>query len=210
MIDFFNPNTICFICNNKTGLNKNKTKHGYICHNCLLKLSKKNINILNIKKYTIDELKNIIGITSKEPSLTPLENVSINLKKDEVCFYMEKAQSIKIKNVVTHYESGNTGLNIKLSKNISYHTGKNIGKAIRENVYERYPATLYITNMRIILIAEKYGFDLRIDKILSTQVRTDGLIFQIGEKTYSVLTDDVEFIIKLFNLMNNYYNNQKF
>lgn len=210
MIDFFNPNTICFICNNKTGLNKNKTKHGYICHNCLLKLSKKNINILNIKKYTIDELKNIIGITSKEPSLTPLENVSINLKKDEVCFYMQKAQSIKIKNVVTHYESGNTGLNIKLSKNISYHTGKNIGKAIRENVYEQYPATLYITNMRIILIAEKYGFDLRIDKILSTQVRTDGLIFQIGEKTYSVLTDDVEFIIKLFNLMNDYYNNQKF
>ena len=38
MIDFFNPNTICFICNNKTGLNKNKTKHGYIYYNYLLKI----------------------------------------------------------------------------------------------------------------------------------------------------------------------------
>lgn len=62
--DFFSPNTICFICNNKAGLNKNKTSYGYICWNCLKKLSKHNINILNIKKFSVEELKNKVNTST--------------------------------------------------------------------------------------------------------------------------------------------------
>lgn len=63
--DFFSSDTPCFICNQKTGLNKNKTSYGYICHKCMSKLIKQNINILNIKKYTVDELKDKVNSFSE-------------------------------------------------------------------------------------------------------------------------------------------------
>lgn len=205
---FFDAKVECVICNSETGLNRNKTKHGWICGNCMDRLLKKNISIFNIKKFSIEELKEKIEISSNISidKLVPILNPGINLKEDEVCFYKGKAQSFNSKNVVTHYESDGLGASFRIAKGISVHKSAGSKKAVRENVTEKHDGFLYVTNMRIILIASKHGFEISIPKLLSTSLKTDGFIFQVGSKSYSVLTNDTKYILKLFELMNDTYN----
>lgn len=82
LLDFFNPNTTCCICDKKTGFNKNKIKYGYICWNCLKKLDKHNIYLLNIKNFSIEDLKSKIKepIHSNAISFTPhISDFNINV-----------------------------------------------------------------------------------------------------------------------------------
>lgn len=82
ILDFLNPNTDCCICNKRTGFNKNKIKYGYICWNCLKKLSKHNISLINMKKFSIEELKNKINapISNNAVSFTQhISNCNINI-----------------------------------------------------------------------------------------------------------------------------------
>lgn len=70
----------CFICKQDTGFNKYKTVHGYICKNCLDTLNASNINLLNIKKYSVDELQNNVFNTTPSSMNTvepPIENSSV-------------------------------------------------------------------------------------------------------------------------------------
>ena len=75
-------------------------------------------------------------------------------------------------------------------------------RAFAKNFYE---GTLYITNIRFILLAEKYGFDIYISKI--TQFKSSGSSFELfsGSKCYLVFTtDEVDnYVYDLVQLMNN-------
>lgn len=57
--DYFKLKVECVLCNNETGLNRNKTKYGWICRNCIKKLAKENVNLFQIRKYSLEELKSI-------------------------------------------------------------------------------------------------------------------------------------------------------
>lgn len=138
-----------------------------------------------------------------------IKNPGINLKKGEVCFYKGNAKSCHIKNVVTGYKGGNSGVNIRIAKGVSYHTGGSGKQAIRENVKETYPAELYITNMRVVLLSVKYGFDLSILKIIQSKFSDTHIEFFTGSKTHFVLTNDSRYIEQLFQLMNEAFNEQE-
>lgn len=56
----FDTKITCVVCENEVGLDRNKTKHGLICRNCMNILLKKKIYILNIKKYDLEDLKKIV------------------------------------------------------------------------------------------------------------------------------------------------------
>ena len=75
-------------------------------------------------------------------------------------------------------------------------------RAFAKNFYE---GILYITNIRFILLAEKYGFDIYISKI--TQFKSSGSSFELfsGSKCYLVFTtDEVDnYVYDLVQLMNN-------
>ena len=131
-----------------------------------------------------------------------IANPDINLKKDEVCFYQGKAQSCKKKKVVTGYKGGGSGVSVRLAKGLSVHTGGNSKQAIRETISEKYPANLYITNQRIILLSEKYGFTVSFPSILQLERHSDGFIVHQASKTNLVLSSDVDKIFHVFSLMN--------
>lgn len=131
-----------------------------------------------------------------------IKNPGINLKKDEVCFYQGKAQSCKKKKVVTGYKGGGAGVSLRVAKGLSVHTGGNSKQAIRETISEKYPANLYITNQRIILLSEKYGFTVTFPSILQIERHSDGFIVYQASKTNLVLSSDVDKIFHIINLMN--------
>lgn len=131
-----------------------------------------------------------------------IKKPSISLKDGEVCFYQKRASAYNVKNVVVGRKSGSAGVTMRLAKGVSIHTGNSASENIRQNVGEHFEGTLYITNMRIVLLAPKYGFDVSIPKISSLSQRKDGFQVYSGAKCHNVLTSDVKQIIKILNLMN--------
>lgn len=129
-------------------------------------------------------------------------NPGINLKAGEVCFYRQPATAYHQKNVVTGSKSKGTSVNVRVAKGVSIKAGGGGSTTIRENVGEYYNGTLYVTNMRMILLAPKHGFDVMIPKITSLSPNRDGIQLFVGSKCHSVITRDVNGILGLLNLMN--------
>jgi hypothetical protein len=132
-----------------------------------------------------------------------VESPQISLNEGEVCYYCNTASAIHQKNVVTGRTSGGAGVSFRVAKGVSIRTGGGNSQVIRENVNEYFEGTLYITNIRIILLAPKYGFDLYISKITQLLYKDFGLEIFSGSKCYQVLTDDRDNIQELVELMNN-------
>ena len=132
-----------------------------------------------------------------------IEEPHISLNEGEVCYYCNTASAIHQKNVVTGRTSGGAGVSFRVAKGVSIRTGGGNSQVIRENVNEYFEGTLYITNIRIILLAPKYGFDLYISKITQLLYKDFDLEIFSGSKCYQVLTADRDNIQELVELMNN-------
>lgn len=214
-MNLFNPKIPCVICDKESGWTSNNTPIGRVCPDCMQQLANKSITLLNIKKHNIEELKTICGVNNTmQDEITKdisayeklgkkiIENVPLSLKKEEVCFYMNDAKAFHSKNVVTGTKSGGAGASLRIAKGVSIRTGGGESKVVRGNVNEYFDGTLYITNMRIILLAPKYGFDVMIPKITQLSYRNDGFFIYVGSKCYSVITHDVKNIKNLIDLIN--------
>lgn len=215
---FFSLKETCVICGKTADLTRSNTSIGPVCKDCIDKLVKQGINALNIKKYEISQLRELCRIAEEKANYEMsaygqleqriVNNPSISLKEGEVCFYQKKASAFHQKNVVTGTKSNGVGVSLRIAKGLSVRTGGGGSTTIRENVNEYFDGTLYITNMRMILLAPKYGFDVMIPKITSISQRKDGLQIFVGSKCHSVYTNDVKNIIALLGLMNSAYANQ--
>ena len=162
------------------------------------------------KIYMVAEDTTIIDDNPLHLQISPEEKLQrliveaphISLNEGEVCYYCNTASAIHQKNVVTGRTSGGAGVSFRVAKGVSIRTGGGNSQVIRENVNEYFDGTLYITNIRIILLAPKYGFDLYISKITQLLYKDFGLEIFSGSKCYQVLTADRDNIQELVELMN--------
>lgn len=110
-------------------------------------------------------------ITNETTSLEKLienriDDITIMLKKDEYIFYKEKAKRVITKNVVTGSKSAHFGVGKGIFKG-----GMSEKQVIRENVSKSVIGTIYLTNRRLIFLAEENnGFEIPLSKLTSLQV----------------------------------------
>lgn len=133
--------------------------------------------------------------------LPNIQGTNLNLLNGETCCYMDKAYTFKDKTVTTGYTGNHSGVNIRIMKGLSYHTGGNGSKAIRETQRITYSGILYITTKRVIYMSQKDCFDKTFDKITAIQEAKDGIIIQIGSTIYSIITDTHSEFMNVFNLV---------
>lgn len=151
---------------------------------------------------TIDDVVDTSKPPQEQLAELIVENPNINLKKGEICYYQGKAQSCKRKNVVTGYTGRSSGSSIRVAKGVSIRTGGGASHAIRGIVSETYPASLYLTNQRVVLLAEKYGVVANFPTIVQLEKTKDGLIIHQTSKSTLVLTKDSDLIFHILDLMN--------
>lgn len=123
------------------------------------------------------EIKNEVDTPPALPPELTLENCiierpNIPLKKGEVCVYMSPAVSVYNRKGVVAYKGGGQGVSFRVAKGVSLHTGGMKRTAERGTITDTYDGRLYMTNQRIILLAEKYGFDLKWENV--TQIAMTG------------------------------------
>ncbi len=123
-------------------------------------------------------------------SLPVVAAQGIVLKEGELCCYQSPAQNLKVKNVVTGHKSSGSGMSVRIMKGVSIHSGGGGSSVIRQNVEERTPGTLYITNKRVVMLCPKGAFDKPISSLSGIIPYRDGIAFQFGSASYTVLLHD--------------------
>lgn len=126
-----------------------------------------------------------------------IEITNLMLQGDEVCHYSGEAKYQTSKKVVTGYTGKGNGFSFRIAKGVSYRTGGHSSKAIRENVVEQTSGTLTVTNKRVVFSASKGAFDTKINKISSINPYTDGIIIQIGSKSYTLICKNSIYIYQI-------------
>lgn len=195
----------CAYCNKGCNLfNYKNLKNGVVCTTCAEKLEKEGLifsedDLINITETNLKE--RIERNNSELKELPKIYSPNIVLKKGEICYYEGDAFSYKMKNIITRYERQGGSSGFRIAKGITIGRSSGVSTPIRENVVEKYPAKFYITNKRMILVASKHGFDLSVDKITSLKNYSNAFEFFCGEKTYTVMTNDVKYIIQLCRLI---------
>ena len=123
-----------------------------------------------------------------------LHDVSMQLRRDEDCYFEGVGFSYHSKDIVSGYKSSSRGSSMRVMKGYSIHKSTGQSKAIRETVRTEYPGRLFITNQRIVFLAERYGFDIGFDKLSNITMYDEYLEVFSGSRFYRVYTPHTLFI----------------
>ena len=137
-----------------------------------------------------------------------LHDVSMQLKRGEDCYFEGVGFSYHSKDIVTGYKSSSYGSSMRVMKGYSIHRSTGQSEAIRKTVSTEYPGRLFITNQRIVFLAERYGFDINFNKLSNITMYDEYLEVFSGSKFYRVFTPHTLFIRDLITLMNMCYKEQ--
>lgn len=129
-------------------------------------------------------------LNSKPTSLSALPAPGLFLKEKEVCVYCGSAQYSVTKNRVTGYVREGGGASVQVMPGISIGRSTGVSRAVRENISEFYPGTLYITNQRVVFSGQHGSFDKKLDSITTFSVHPDGVDLQFGGSYYQLLVHD--------------------
>lgn len=131
-----------------------------------------------------------------------LQNVSMKLKRDEACYFEGEGVAYHTKDVVSGYRRSSYGRSMRIMRGHSVHRSNGHSDVVRQTVRTPYPGRLFITNERIVFLAERYGFDIGFDKLSNITMYNEYLEVFSGSKFYRVFTPHTVFIRDLITLMN--------
>lgn len=131
-----------------------------------------------------------------------LRNVSMKLRYDEACYFEGEGISYHSKDIVSGYKRNSYGSSMRIMKRYSIFRANGNSDVIRKTVKAAYPGRLFITNERIVFLAERYGFDIGFDKLSNITMYNEYLEVFAGSKFYRVYTPHTLFIRDLITLIN--------
>lgn len=131
-----------------------------------------------------------------------LRDVSMKLRPDEACYFEGEGFSYHTKDVVSGYQHSSHGSSMRVIRGYSIHRSNGHSAAVRTTVKTEYPGRLFITNERIVFLAERYGFDIGFDKLSNITMYDEYLEVFAGSRFYRIFTPHTVFIRDLITLMN--------
>ena len=146
----------------------------------------------------------MLGDQSANDKLDEIElrNVSMKLRYGEACYFEGDGFSYHSKDAVLGYKRSSHGSSMRFMRGYSIHKSNSQSDVIRKTVKAEYPGRLFITNERIVFLAERYGFDIGFDKLSNITMYNEYLEVFAGNKFYRVFTPHTVFIRDLITLMN--------
>ena len=199
----------CYYCNKKIWrfFEYKELKDEILCNTCYKKFLEKGLlnEFDNFKLITLKTLRERNHKSEMDITTFPIIEYSpIALKENEQLYYCGDAYAYHEKNIITQYKRTGANAGFRVAKGIYIGKTQGVTTPIRENIIERYPGKFYITTYRFILIADKYGFELKMDNITSIKLYKDALEFFANGKTYTVINNEISYIRKLLEYAKNY------
>ena len=126
----------------------------------------------------------------------------MKLRSDEACYFEGEGFSYHSEDIVSGYKRSSHGSSMRVMRGYSIHRSYGQNDVIRKTVRTEYPGRLFITNERIVFLAERYGFDISFDKLSNITMYNEHLEVFAGSKFFRVYTPHTIFIRDLITLMN--------
>ncbi|MDO4869935.1 MAG: SHOCT domain-containing protein [Bacillota bacterium] len=130
-----------------------------------------------------------------------VESPNIKLEENEVCYYMGIVHPFKLKQSVAR-SSRSKGISVKIMNGLWYHTGGSETSPIIQQYCDYSEGTLFITNRRYVLTSPKYGFNLKIPKIINLEIHDNGFELYEGNNCHFINGIGGEDLYRLIQLMN--------
>jgi len=106
------------------------------------------------------------------------------MQKGEKAYWVESGTLAEERVLRRRYEGGSQGVSFRIMKGVSYRVGGFRGHAVSETgVVAVSNGELIITNQRIVFRGDKKSFATKLDKILDTQLFTNGLQFSENNRS---------------------------
>lgn len=120
-------------------------------------------------------------------SLPTIQADKIILSAGEVCHFVDMGAALTEKKKYRRVHSGGS---YHMWKGYTAHLGHSESVPISQPEYTK--GVFYITNQRVIFVAQNHGFDKKIKNLTAITPYTDAIGLQFGSKTYNVLLPDGE------------------
>ena len=112
------------------------------------------------------------------------------LQEGETQLYAGHAYTEHSKERIAGYTGSGCGTSIHIAKGVTYHTAGSKRKPIRETITTQTDGSLFVTNKRIVFIAESDYFEKKRSALSAIKTYSDAIFLQFGNKTYLLYTDD--------------------
>lgn len=138
--------------------------------------------------------------------ITPnMRTDKILLSKGEICHFAERAILVTEK-TKRHYEGRNNGYSIRLTKRITYRTGKSKGVPVDDVIIEKTKGLIYVTDKRVIFVSDKNAFDKKIKSLTACVPYSNAVKLQFGSSTYTLMVPDGGALSAVISLLGNNLN----
>ncbi|NFC76756.1 hypothetical protein EXM99_08350 [Clostridium botulinum] len=120
-------------------------------------------------------------------------------KPSESCYYGDIARRVINKTETVGYTGKSSGISIRITKGLSYRTGVGKSTPIKEDVEYSYEGSIFITNQRVIFTSIENGFEFSLSKLTSMKLYINGIGFQVGNKSYTLIMQNQEYIYNIIS-----------
>jgi len=111
----------------------------------------------------------------------PVVNVSINLQREEKCYFASKADLLENRTVTHRVNYGGPTARIKIMKGIYYRAGSlGVQRITSDQILQADTGDIYLTNKRLIFVGRKKNLTIPYSKILSVNPYYDGVSIDKG------------------------------
>lgn len=114
--------------------------------------------------------------------LPDIQSNKLVLKQGEKCRFVDMCALVTQRRYTWRWNSGTSN---RLWKGFTHHVST--GESIPQYDIEFTKGFLYFTDKRIVFVANKHGFERKIEKLTAITDYSDGIVLQFGDKIYSVL-----------------------
>jgi hypothetical protein len=118
--------------------------------------------------------------------LPQLNTNTIILGKNELCRFVDQA-SLIMDRTSTHYEGRSSGVSFRIIRGVYYRIGQSRGTPVKTKTQEYENGVLYITDRRVIFVAQSNGFEIALKDITAIVNYTDAIGLQVGGRSYNIL-----------------------
>ena len=153
--------------------------------------SKKNQTITHpyLSYLTQEELQTI-----QDGNLPEITDVPVILGTGEVAHYFAPARRYITKTKAVGRTGGRGGVSVRVAKGVTVHTGRSAGQTIYDDVTDTFNGSIVLTNRRLIFVAERNGFDVKLSSI-SAIVPGTLIMIQSGSKSFMMEIAQPEYFV---------------
>lgn len=120
----------------------------------------------------------------QQGNVPELHVTNVIMQKNEKTYWMEPSLLSEEKVISRRYEGGSQGVSFRIMKGVSYRVGSSRGHLVSETGFVVVSdGDLLITSQRVIFRGDRKSFAIKLDKILDTQLFTNGI--QLSENNRS-------------------------